>query len=242
VTVSARYLIGADGANSTVRELLGIALTDVGPTLSYRVTDAVIDGLPEDEANYCWTPRGGMGVVPHDRHAYRLAYRLTPASPDSSLASFQRLLDERGPRPAHGKIRELLATADFETRYAVADSFGTGRCYLAGDSAHVMSPAGAQGMNAGILDAAALARRIGAGLAGGPDDLAGYGPERQHAIRDIMRVGLEHSRDGSLREPDEIAERDRRYRAIWKDPALHLDWVTRLSQLHLDTDDAKERA
>jgi 2-polyprenyl-6-methoxyphenol hydroxylase-like FAD-dependent oxidoreductase len=243
-SMSARYLIGADGANSTVRELLGIAMTDVGPTLSYRVTDAVIKGLPEDEANYCWTPRGGIGIVPHDRDAYRLAYRLTPASPDSSLASFQRLLDERGPQPAQGTVEELLATADFETRYAVADSFGAGRCYLAGDSAHVMSPAGAQGMNAGILDAAALAWRIEAGLDGTPDDpLPSYGPERQHAIREVMKIGLEHSRDGSLRSTDEITERDRRYRDMWKDPVLHLEWVTRLSQLHLDTpDDGKERA
>jgi 2-polyprenyl-6-methoxyphenol hydroxylase-like FAD-dependent oxidoreductase len=107
-----------------------------------------------------------------------------------------------------------------------------------------MSPAGAQGMNVGILDAAALAWRIEAGLDGTPDDpLPGYGPERQHAIREVMKIGLEHSRDGSLRSTDEITERDRRYRDMWKDPVLHLEWVTRLSQLHLDTpDDGKERA
>jgi 2-polyprenyl-6-methoxyphenol hydroxylase-like FAD-dependent oxidoreductase len=236
LSLSARYLVGADGANSAVRDLLGIAMNDVGPALSYRITDAVISGLPDDEANYCWTPSGGMGIVPHDRHAYRLAYRLTPSSPDASLESFQRLLDARGPQSIRGTLEELLSTADFETRYAVAENFGTGRCYLAGDAAHVMSPAGAQGMNAGILDAAALAWRIGEDLNGASDrPLLGYGPERDAAIREIMKVGLEHSRDGSLRDPQTIAERDRRYLAMWKDPAAHLEWVTKLSQLHLDT-------
>jgi 2-polyprenyl-6-methoxyphenol hydroxylase-like FAD-dependent oxidoreductase len=57
--LSARHLIGADGANSTVRELLGIALRDVGPKVSFRIADAVISGLPEDQASYCWTPGGG---------------------------------------------------------------------------------------------------------------------------------------------------------------------------------------
>ena len=155
--ISARYLIGADGANSTVRSQLGIAMNDVGPALTYRIADVAISGLPEDEGCYCWTPAGGMGVVPHDRSEYRIAYRLTDTSPDASPESFQRLLDARGPRSRQGTIEEIAATTDFQTRYAMSDSFHVGRCYLAGDAAHLMSPAGAQGMNSGILDAAALA-------------------------------------------------------------------------------------
>lgn len=235
-TMSARYLIGADGANSAVRSLLGIAMDDVGPTLSYRLADAVISGLPEDEGNYCWTPDGGLGVVPHDRHAYRLAYRLFPASPDASLESFQRLLDARGPASSQGTIHELISTADFQTRYAIAERFAAGRCYLAGDAAHLMSPAGAQGMNSGILDAAALAGRLEKALVNRTSDspLSSYDAERQSAVRKIMAIVMEHSRAGSLKSEADIAERDQRYRDMWRDPAAHLDWVTRLSQLHID--------
>lgn len=243
-TLSARYLVGADGANSAVRDLLGIAMNDVGPALSYRLADAVITGLPEDEGNYCWTPAGGMGVVPHDRHAYRLAYRLFPDSPEASVESFQRLLDARGPAGSHGTIQELVSTADFSTRYAIAERFDADRCYLAGDAAHLMSPAGAQGMNSGILDAAALARRIEEALGDTTSDgsLSDYDAERRAAVRQVMALVMEHSRAGSLKSADEIAERDRRYVGMWKDPAAHLDWVTRLSQLHLEPARSRQAA
>jgi 2-polyprenyl-6-methoxyphenol hydroxylase-like FAD-dependent oxidoreductase len=235
--ISAPYLIGADGANSAVRGLLGITMNDVGPTLAYRIADAVISGLPENEGNYCWTPLGGMGVVPHDRSAYRLAYRLTDSSPDVSLESFQRLLNARGPRSHQGTIKEVISTADFETRYAMAERFRVDRCFLAGDAAHLMSPTGAQGMNSGILDAAALALGLeqALGNSGTDDRLAAYDAERQSTARDVMAIVMQHARDGSLKTDPEIADRDRRYLEMSADPALHLGWVTRLSQLHIDT-------
>jgi 2-polyprenyl-6-methoxyphenol hydroxylase-like FAD-dependent oxidoreductase len=233
---SSRLLVGADGANSTVRELLGIAMNDVGPRVSFRIADAVVGGLPEDEASYCWTPGGGMAIGPHDRHAHRLAYRLTPDAPDASPDSFQRLLDARGPNGSHGVVRELISTADFQARFAVAASFSAGRCHLAGDSAHVMAPAGGQGMNSGILDADALARRIVESRRNGAAEnvLAGYSVERQDAIRKIMATAVEHARDGGLRSEPDIAERDQRYRGMWNDPALHMDRMARLSQLDID--------
>ena len=234
-TLSARRLIGADGANSTVRALLGIAMNDVGPRVSFRIADAVISGLPEDEASYCWTPGGGLAIGPHDRHAYRLAYRLTPDSPEASPESFQRLLGERGPSGRNGVVRELVSTADFEARFAIAERFDAGRCFLAGDAAHVMAPAGGQGMNAGILDAASLSRRIVEAERNGSagDSLPDYDAERQDAIRKIMATALEHARDGGLREDSDIAARDRRYAALQSDPESHLDRVARMSQLNV---------
>jgi 2-polyprenyl-6-methoxyphenol hydroxylase-like FAD-dependent oxidoreductase len=106
-----------------------------------------------------------------------------------------------------------------------------------------MSPAGAQGMNSGILDAAALARRLEKALVGGEgadSQLSSYDAERQAAARKIMAIVMEHSRAGSLKSADDIAERDQRYRDMSKNPALHLDWVTRLSQLHIDPEGANQ--
>ncbi|MCF3960691.1 FAD-dependent monooxygenase [Streptomyces fuscigenes] len=233
---SGRWLVGADGANSTVRDLLGITMDDVGPGVSFRIADAVVGGLPEDEASYCWTPGGGMAIGPHDRRAYRLAYRLTPDAPDASPDSFQRLLDARGPKRSRGVVRELVSTADFQARFAVARNFSAGRCHLAGDSAHVMAPAGGQGMNSGILDADALARRMVESRRNGASEnrLAGYGAERRDAIGKIMATAVEHARDGGLRSDSDIAARDRRYRGMWNDSALHRDRMARLSQLDVD--------
>ncbi|WP_329120888.1 FAD-dependent monooxygenase [Streptomyces sp. NBC_01465] len=236
-TVSARFLIGADGANSTVRALLGIATHDVGPRVSFRIADAVVDQLPEDEASYCWTPAGGMAIGPHDRGAFRLAHRIAPDDVhDTSVESFQRLLDERGPGGRAPVVRELISTADFQARFAIAERFRVGRCYLAGDSAHVMAPAGGQGMNSGMLDAAALSWRMLEALRNGAADsaLAEYDAERQVVIRKIMATAVEHARDGGLRSDEDIAVRDQRYRAMWQNAAQHKDRVARLSQLTVD--------
>ncbi|MFD8597214.1 FAD-dependent oxidoreductase [Kitasatospora sp. NPDC059646] len=236
---TARYLIGADGASSTVRDLLGITMADVGPRVRFRIADALVDGLPDDEAGYCWTPGGGLAIGPHDRHAFRLAHRLAPDSPDAAApadpATFQRILDERGPRHVRPVVREILATADFDTRFAVADRFGAGRCFLAGDSAHLMAPAGGQGMNAGMLDAAAVSRRIVEARKNGTEEdfLPDYDTERQNAIRLIMATAVEHAKDGGLRAEADIADRDRRYAALGSDPQAHLERVARMCQLHV---------
>ncbi|MFC9537082.1 FAD-dependent monooxygenase [Streptomyces sp. NPDC056975] len=233
--LSARYLIGADGARSTVRDLLGIAMPDVGPRVSFRIADAVISGLPEDEASYCWTPHGGMAIGPHDRGAYRLAHRLLPDAPDATVESFQSLLDARGPHGRSPRVRRLVSTADFQARFAIADRFAVGLCYLAGDSAHVMAPAGGQGMNSGILDAAALSWRMVEEIRNDPGSaLSEYDAERQGVIRKIMATAVEHARDGGLRAAAEIAERDERYRSTWGDAAQHMDRMARLSQLSVD--------
>lgn len=235
-SLSARHLIGADGANSTVRERLGIAMNDVGPRVSFRIADARVDGLSQDEACYCWTPGGGMAVGPHDRSAFRLAHRLLPGGPDPSPESFERLLAARGPKSVRGVVKDLISTSDFEARFAIAERFGVGRCYLAGDAAHVMAPAGGQGMNSGILDAAALsgciveAHREGAGEI----PLAAYDAQRQEVIRKIMATAAEHARDGGLRSETDISERDRRYRGMWNDPAQHVERVATMSQLNVD--------
>jgi len=83
----------------------------------------------------------------------------TPATPD--LAFVQRLLDERA--PGRGTVTGLTWSSRFGVHHRVADHFRAGRLLLAGDAAHVHSPAGGQGMNTGIQDGYALGTAFATG-------------------------------------------------------------------------------
>ena len=79
-----------------------------------------------------------------------------PETPSADLV--QSVLDERGPGGAH--VRELVWSSRFRVQHRVADRYRSGSLFLAGDAAHVHSPAGGQGMNTGIQDAVDLGHTL----------------------------------------------------------------------------------
>jgi 2-polyprenyl-6-methoxyphenol hydroxylase-like FAD-dependent oxidoreductase len=85
------------------------------------------------------------------------------------VAFVQQILDTRGPGGI--TVTDITWGSRFRIHHRVADTYRAGRILLAGDAAHVHSPAGGQGMNLGIQDAVALADALAAVLAGGPDSL-----------------------------------------------------------------------
>ncbi|QOC94566.1 FAD-dependent oxidoreductase [Micromonospora craniellae] len=172
-TVRARWVVGADGIRSTVRELAGIPFTGPdGSAESFVLADVRVDSaLPRDGASI-FLARGGPLVwapLPDDR--VRLVATVTdpPAEPD--LPYLQRLLDERGLRREPDQVREVLWSSRFRLHRRVAETFRAGPVLLAGDAGHVHSPAGGQGMNLGICDAVDLGETLSAVLAGGPDTI-----------------------------------------------------------------------
>ncbi|MFI7025283.1 FAD-dependent oxidoreductase [Micromonospora sp. NPDC049900] len=171
--VRARWVVGADGIHSTVRESAGIPFTGPdGSAESFVLADVRLDSvLPRDGASV-FLARGGPLVwapLPDDR--VRLVATVTdpPAEPD--LPYLQRLLDERGLRRRPDQVREVLWSSRFRLHRRVAETFRTGRVLLAGDAGHVHSPAGGQGMNLGICDAVDLGETLSAVLGGEPDSL-----------------------------------------------------------------------
>ncbi|GAB3854030.1 NAD(P)/FAD-dependent oxidoreductase [Micromonospora andamanensis] len=167
-TVRARWVIGADGINSTVRELAGITFTGpAGSEESFVLADVRVDsGLPRDGASIFLARGGPLVWAPLPDGRVRLVATVTdpPAEPD--VAYLQRLLDERGPRNRPDQVREVLWSSRFRLHRRVAGTFRSGPVLLAGDAGHVHSPAGGQGMNLGISDAVDLGDTLADVLAG----------------------------------------------------------------------------
>ncbi len=172
-SVRARWVIGADGLRSTVRELAGIPFTGPADSAeSFVLADVRVDStLPRDGASVFLARSGPLVWAPLPDGRVRLVATVAdpPAEPDADY--LQRLLDERGPARRPDRIREVLWSSRFRLHRQLAETFRLGPVLLAGDSGHAHSPAGGQGMNLGISDAVDLGETLADVRAGGPDRL-----------------------------------------------------------------------
>jgi len=110
-------------------------------------------GAPE-EVSLIFAAAGLTVVAPLPGGRYRVVATVDDAPPSPDLAFVQRLLDERA--PGRAEVSSLAWSSRFRVHHRVAEHYRAGRLLLAGDAAHVHSPAGGQGMNTGIQDAYAL--------------------------------------------------------------------------------------
>ena len=108
-------------------------------------------------------------------------------APEQPSAEYvQALLDARGPERERAVVHEVVWGSRFRVHHRVADTYRKGRVVLAGDAAHVHSPAGGQGMNTGILDAMRLADALRAALGGDSAALDAYGAERRPIAQEVV--------------------------------------------------------
>ncbi|MEU4324187.1 FAD-dependent monooxygenase [Nonomuraea dietziae] len=166
--VRAGYLVGADGMHSTVREQVGIGFTGGTYAESFSLADVRLSGgVPADEVELFFSPDGLVVVapLPGARSGSWPPSRRRPSIPTWPFV--QRLLDARGPVKERVVVEEVVWGSRFRVHHRVADAYRSGRVVLAGDAAHVHSPAGGQGMNAGLQDAAVLGEALGQALCSG---------------------------------------------------------------------------
>jgi 2-polyprenyl-6-methoxyphenol hydroxylase-like FAD-dependent oxidoreductase len=196
--VRARYLIGCDGGRSTIRKRLG--LTFEGLTRQDHrhafVGDVQVDGLTADRSHGWNDPRLGFLLLtpfketPVWQFQALLRTDARPDAPEPSLTTFQGIVNEiTGGLPI--RLSELTWSSRFTTSERIVERYRTGRIFLAGDAAHVYSPAGGQGMTTGIQDAYNLAWKLAAALGGAPDSLLDtYEAERRPiAMRALIDSG-----------------------------------------------------
>ncbi|GIH75201.1 FAD-dependent oxidoreductase [Planobispora longispora] len=186
-TVTAKYLVGADGMHSTVREQAGIGFTGGQYAESFSLADVrLTGGVPRDEVVLYFSPAGLVVVAPLPGGVHRIVSTVedAPAAPDAAFV--QALLDGRGPERERAMVREVLWGSRFRIHHRVADSYRAGRIVLAGDAAHVHSPAGGQGMNTGVQDATALGEALSAALKGEEAALDAYAEARRPVAEQVV--------------------------------------------------------
>ena len=160
----APWLVGCDGAHSTVRHALGVAFTGRAEPNDWTLADVRVEGpLAADEVSVFWHAKGVLVCFPITPGRFRVIADLGPADdagrrPDPSLADVQAKVDERGPGGL--TLADPVWLANFRINERKVTDYRRGRAMLAGDAAHVHSPAGGQGMNTGMQDAFNLAWKL----------------------------------------------------------------------------------
>jgi 2-polyprenyl-6-methoxyphenol hydroxylase-like FAD-dependent oxidoreductase len=189
-TIRAQYVAGADGMHSTVREQAGITFRGGQYGQSFALADVHLAGeAPRDEVILFWDTAGLTVVAPLPDGTFRIVAPVDDAPEEPSPAYLQGLLDERGFGPGRAVVTDVTWGSRFRVHHRVADTYRAGRILLAGDAAHVHSPAGGQGMNLGIQDAVALADALAAVLDGAPESrLDEYSATRRPIAQQVVEL------------------------------------------------------
>ena len=234
--VDASWLVGCDGAHSTVRHRLGLEFRGNAILTDFALADIHLSGLetPADEIAIHMHPDGAVAYFPLGEGRWRIIADLGPSHgdrrPDPSTAEIQALVTRRTPGVA---IFDPVWTSAFRINERMVDSFRFGRVFLAGDAAHIHSPAGGQGMNTGMQDAFNLAWKLALvvnGLADPEALLGSYSPERSAVASNVLRDSGRLTEIATLRNP--VAEHLRNFiaRHVLGFEAARHALATRLSE------------
>jgi 2-polyprenyl-6-methoxyphenol hydroxylase-like FAD-dependent oxidoreductase len=184
-TITAHWLVGCDGGHSVVRKQAGIAFEgETREEMRMLVADVEVDGLGRDAWHLWRHEEGLLGLCPlPSTGLFQYQASLAPGQdPGLGLANLQAILDRRTGRTGirlHGPEWASLWRANVR----LAGRYREGRVFLAGDAAHIHSPAGGQGMNTGIQDA----RNLGWKLTS-PALLDTYEAERRPVAAGVLRL------------------------------------------------------
>ncbi|WP_078897885.1 FAD-dependent monooxygenase [Streptomyces rimosus] len=214
-TVRAAYLVAADGGRSTVRKALGVTMT--GESVAAHpmlLADLRLDGLDQQH----WHMWGAFNAtdfvallpVPSAGYFQLIAGYADPgAEPDTAPDAVRKLVAERT-HLTLDQVGEVLWSSAFRPNAARADRFRVGRVFLAGDAAHVHSPAGGQGLNTSVQDAYNLGWKLGQVLRhGAPESLLDtYEAERLPIAARILDTSTRLHRSGDMKRGKDLHQID----------------------------------
>ncbi len=186
--VAAAFLVGCDGAHSTVRHLLNLPFEGEPYEDSYMLADAETnDALPADEMHLCPSEFGPLAIFPMSATRRRIVATVEkPEQEAPSLELVRQVLAQRGPRGI--EARSLYWSSYFRIHHRQVANLRVGRMFVAGDAAHIHSPFGGQGMNTGLQDVWNLAWKLDLVLRGHGDEelLDSYSSERWPVIKRVV--------------------------------------------------------
>ena len=207
-TVRVPYLAGCDGAQSTVRHTLGMHFAAESRFEDFLLADAPLSWeQPDDEWTIWFHEDGLLTVFPLPGGLVRIVADNVP-----SMASYADLLAVWSTRAAtSAKPGPPVWISAFRAHYRRVSEYRSGRVFVAGDSAHVHSPAGGQGMNTGIQDAFNLAWKLSLALRGVAAEglLDSYTAEREPIAHGVVDLTGRMNSIATLRHPVSQAVRDR---------------------------------
>jgi 2-polyprenyl-6-methoxyphenol hydroxylase-like FAD-dependent oxidoreductase len=187
-----KYVIGCDGSHSIVRTAAGLAFKgDIYPQ-DFVLADVRISApTPIEDSLSLFVGASVLIIFPLSDGVYRLvASRPEFLSSDAepSLADFQTIFDKLAPIK-DAKIVDPVWIARFRLHHRGVEQYRAGRLIVAGDAAHIHSPAGGQGMNTGMQDAVNLGWKLAQVLRGEKDDsfLDSYNAERHKIGRYLLQ-------------------------------------------------------
>ncbi|MEN9719023.1 MAG: hypothetical protein RIQ99_1901, partial [Pseudomonadota bacterium] len=162
-TLRARYLVGADGARSPVREACGIAFEDLGFEEPWLVVDTIVHDsarLPTANLQIC-NPERPTTCVLMGEGRHRWEFMIKPGEDPERLSSDASIEELLAPWDVKGAV-ELERKAVYTFRARIAEQWRKGRIMLAGDAAHQTPPFAGQGMCSGLRDASNLGWKLAA--------------------------------------------------------------------------------
>jgi 2-polyprenyl-6-methoxyphenol hydroxylase-like FAD-dependent oxidoreductase len=187
--VRCKYVVGCDGAHSTVRKASGLKSSGAAYPQDFILADMAIK-WDQKPCLSVFLADGMMVAIPMKDGIFRLiCSRPSHINNDSepTLKDFQDVIAKVAPGQA--ELSEPLWMTRFRLHHRIAENYRAGRMFLAGDAAHIHSPAGGQGMNTGMQDAANLGWKLGQVIRGESDDslLDTYNIERHKIGQNLLR-------------------------------------------------------
>lgn len=232
--IHASWLIGCDGAHSHIRRTLGMTFEGDTLSTSFLIADVHIASLaiPPTELAVFWHPDGALMIFPISPGRYRIIADIGALSGQPpTFEQVQAIVARRGPGDI--TLSDPVWLSHFGVNERKVRDYRAGRVFLAGDAAHVHSPAGGQGMNTGMQDAFNLAWKLALVEQGQADPalLDSYSIERSPVARHILAESSRLTRLVLVRTP--LAQRLRGFVAhkILGFPKVRRAIVNRLSEI-----------
>jgi 2-polyprenyl-6-methoxyphenol hydroxylase-like FAD-dependent oxidoreductase len=233
--IRAGYVVGCDGAHSRVRHELGLVFAGQPYAGDFLLADVALDGVGSEDASHLFFRSDGRSLVclPMAQHRWRV---VMPNAGERdgrppTLEEIQEQVRQRAPWPIAVSDPGWLAC--FQCHLRSTTAYRRGRVLLAGDAAHIHTPAGGQGMNTGMMDAANLAWKLALVAGGHAADslLDTYETERLPAGVNTLGFTNKLFQWSTMRHPMKRAVRDVLVPAATHLPAVQRRAARRLSQV-----------